>query len=111
MSGGGGLGTLTFAEVLGWIRDIGTIAVLSLIVWGALQEWWVTGVQFRRVLAERDAFREELFSALGLADRATNVSDRATTVADRATSARRGGPHAPNRLEAERDVRRRRTDT
>jgi hypothetical protein len=123
---------LTLAEVLGWVRDLGTIAVLTIIVWGAINERpaWVPGpmhrqqlqekddyctkalkdkddhharelrsyeerdhrdrgereAQFRRVLEERDAFRDELFSMAGLANRATTAAVRANRVAERVTA-------------------------
>ena len=112
---------LTLGEVLGWIRDLGTIAVLTIIVWGAINEKpsWVPGPmhrqalvdkdeaherelgareerdriawkerdeQLRRVLEERDAFRDELFSMAGLANRATTAAVRANRVAERVTA-------------------------
>jgi len=73
-----GAETITLGQVLGWIRDIGSIAILTIIVWGAIHEWWVSGMMYRRVLAERDEYKRELFRVLGLADRATQVLGRAT---------------------------------
>lgn len=99
-------------DILGWIRDGGTIVVLAIILWGAGQEWWVTGVQYRRVLAERDddvaaarterdEYKRELFQVLGLTERATRTLDRAT---DNLFSTRDTNERL-SRLEAQRDVR------
>lgn len=51
------------AVVTGWDVDtllktvsaLGVTGLLVVIVWGAVKELWVTGRQYRRVLAERDA--------------------------------------------------------
>lgn len=90
-------------EFVGIIRDAGVIGVLAIIVVGALREWWVSGDQYRRVLRERDELQRELFSLLGLTERATRVLDRATTEL--------GHENRLSRLQAERNVRtRRRTE-
>lgn len=77
MSGSGA--TPSPFELVGLIRDAGVIGILAVIVIGALREWWVSGVQYRRVLQERDELQRELFHVLGLTDRATRMLDRATT--------------------------------
>lgn len=87
---------LSVGEFVGLIRDAGVIGLLVVIVVGALREWWVSGEQYRRVLAERDELQRELFHVLGLTDRATRVLERATRVA---------GRERVGRLRAERDVR------
>lgn len=73
-----GAEALTVGDIIGWVRDGGVIAVLIIVVWGALNEWWVTGKQYRRILIERDQYRNELFNVLGLTDRASRALDRAT---------------------------------
>jgi hypothetical protein len=113
---------ITLGEALGWIRDLGSLAIMALIIWGAINEQpaWVPGSthrkaleekdaqharelrsreerdkvawrerdeQMQRILAERDVFRDELFSMAGLANRATVVASRANRVADRVTRA------------------------
>lgn len=95
-SGGPGLG-----DIIGWVRDAGTIGVLVIVVWGAMQEWWITGRQYRRVLNERDWYRDQLFRVIGMTDRASRALDRVTKrVLDDSDENR------SSRLEAEREVRR-----
>lgn len=107
------MGAITFAEVLGWIRDLGSLAILSLIVWGAVQDWWIPGTHHRKVLEERDEqirilrrerdeYRDITLDLLGMANRATAVADKVTT----ARMSRRPPRDALGRIEAERDVRR-----
>lgn len=102
-------------DILGWVKDAGTIGVLVIILWGAGQEWWVTGIQYRRVLRERDDeldrarierddYKRELFNVLGLTDRAARTLDRAT---DRVFAEREPHEQRISRLEAQRDVRKR----
>lgn len=99
---------MTLGEVIGWIRDGGVIVVLILVLYGALNEWWVTGKQYRRMVIERDEYRRELFRVLGLTDRAARALDRATTQTSQVIEGGllddeiRGG-----RTRAEREVRRR----
>jgi hypothetical protein len=97
-----GTGGVTLGDVISWIRDGGVIVCLVLVLYGALNEWWVTGRQYRRMLRERDLYREELFQVLGMTDRASQALDRAThqvIVGRREFEVRRG------RTEAERNVR------
>lgn len=70
---------MQLAELIGWIRDGGAIVVLIFIVYGSMQEWWVTGRQYRRVLLERDELQQSLFRILGLTARAAASLDRTTT--------------------------------
>lgn len=48
---------LTLGEVLGWIRDLGSLAIMALIIWWGVQEdpKWVPGSSHRQVLADKDA--------------------------------------------------------
>jgi hypothetical protein len=98
---GAGGATPSPFEFVGLIRDAGVIGILAVIVIGALREWWVSGVQYRRVLNERDELQMELLRVLGLTDRATRMLDRATTRLS-------GHESRLSRLQAERDVRDRR---
>lgn len=104
-----GAGSVTLGEIIGWIRDGGVIAVLIIVVWGALNEWWVTGKQYRRAIEERDDYKRELFDVLGLTDRATRALDKATAQVLQGGLLGDAGDITGIRSDMEREVRRARS--
>lgn len=53
------LGNVTL-DVIDKAQKITTGVLLIIIVYGSYKEWWVTGRQYRRALAERDHAIERL---------------------------------------------------
>jgi hypothetical protein len=47
---------LTLGEVLGWIRDLGSLAIMALIIWWGVQEQpkWVPGSMHRKAMQDMD---------------------------------------------------------
>jgi hypothetical protein len=86
--------TLTLAGFGRLVADLGTIGLLTAIVYGSLRGWWVSGALHREIVAERDSritelrserdsFRDRLFMALEAASKATTVAERTTRREDR----------------------------
>ena len=63
-------------DFISLISDASGPALMAVIIVGALKRWWISGSEYRRVLAERDRFLE-------LALRSQNTADKALSVAEK----------------------------
>lgn len=88
---------MSVADLLDLVTRGGSTAVLLLIVWAFYTDRIVTMATHKRVLRERDEFKQEWSDALRLLGQSTTVSDKALSVA--------AETHGSTRLQAQRQVR------
>jgi len=67
---------LLYPDVLSTLSDLGTVALLSLILLAGARGWWVFGWHYWEVVQERDAWREIALSTTNLAERAIEKLER-----------------------------------
>ncbi len=63
-------------ELLSALSDLGTIALLLLILIAGARGWWVFGWHYEEVARERDAWREIALSTTSLAEKAIQRLER-----------------------------------
>jgi len=57
------------------ISSGGVVGVLTVIVVGALKEWWVPGKVHRRVVTEKDFWRSHALKSTNLAEAAIRLAE------------------------------------
>lgn len=62
-------------ELIPLISDLTAPALMAIIIWGAIKEWWVPGKTHRRMVAERDEL-------LRLALRGTTITKKTVEAAE-----------------------------
>jgi len=92
---------VSFEQFIDVFTKAGSTGALLLGIWAFLTERIVPGTTYRRVLRERDEYRDLWADALSLAGRAATVADKALT----ATESGDG-----SRLQAQRALRARQHD-
>ncbi len=63
-------------ELLSALSDLGTIALLLLILMAGARGWWVFGWHYEEVARERDAWREIALSTTSIAEKAIQRLER-----------------------------------
>lgn len=63
-------------ELLSALSDLGTVALLLLILLAGARGWWVFGWHYDQVAKERDAWRDIALSTTSLAERAIQRLER-----------------------------------
>jgi len=63
-------------QVLSALSDLGTVALLLLILLAGVKGWWVFGWHYEEVARERDAWREIVLSTTSLAEKAIQRLER-----------------------------------
>jgi hypothetical protein len=63
-------------ELLAALSDLGTVAMLLVILIAGARGWWVFGWHYEEVAKERDAWREIALSTTHLAEKAIEKLER-----------------------------------
>lgn len=61
--------TSTITQLSEWIRQLGLITGLVLILYASYKRWWVWGSEYRVVCADRDQWKDLALRLGGLADK------------------------------------------
>lgn len=68
-----------------WLADQSpALAILLIIVFGAFKQWWVSGIQYRQILKERDELRDILFRQFRLTTAALEAGEEIAEVVEKA---------------------------
>lgn len=67
---------MTLVELWEYVRTGGAVAMLIVATYGGYKEWYVWGVQYRRVLAERDAWKKDSEKWQNIALRSVGVNEK-----------------------------------
>lgn len=63
-------------ELLSALSDLGTVALLVIILVAGTRGWWVFGWHYEEVARERDAWRDIALSTTSLAEKAIQRLER-----------------------------------
>lgn len=77
---------MTLIELWRFVVEGGPLAMLALIIYAGYKEWYVWRGPYRRLEAERDAWKRECEKWQHIALRSTGVNEKIIRLADTATT-------------------------
>lgn len=60
-------------DIIQWVRDGGIIALLIVIIYGGIKQWWVYGWMYRSQQAELEEWKRLALSGTLLAEKAVEL--------------------------------------